>query len=300
MGKKLMTNSQYIGRFAPSPTGLLHIGSLIAAMASYSEAHKKKGQWLVRIEDIDPPREITGVSSGILQALNDLGFKFSQNVLYQSQHSRQLAYAQTLSNLRSLGHTYYCTCSRVELQTITIAQHKCRNQTTVPARPYSIKLKVPNQAISFIDKIQGQYQVNLQQDCDDFVLKRKDGLFSYQIAVVTDDAWQKVTEIVRGIDLIESTPWQIYLNSLLGYHQAHYAHIPILVNSQGQKLSKQTFAKAIDNHKPVEALLTAYNYLNQTSFVRQPTSVVQFWQFALDNWDINNVHKVKTICEQPI
>ena len=288
-------SSPYIGRFAPSPTGLLHMGSLLTAMASYCQAKKNHGQWLVRVEDLDPPREIAGASENIIATLVKLGFHFSPEVIYQSDQHRQNAYQVALNKLIEQSAVYYCSCSRTELKNHTIKTHTCRNQIKPPKKPYSIKLKIPNKTIEFIDKIQGHYTKNLQNDCGDFILKRKDGLFSYQIAVVVDDAYQNITDIVRGIDLIESTPWQIYLNSLLNLTQACYAHIPILVNHQGQKLSKQTCAQEIDTKNPIQALLNAYNYLNQKPIPTPPKTVNEFWQLAIDNWNINKIAKVNYI-----
>ncbi|MCF6319684.1 MAG: tRNA glutamyl-Q(34) synthetase GluQRS [Proteobacteria bacterium] len=280
----------YIGRFAPSPTGPLHLGSLLAAMASYCDAMNHQGKWLVRIEDLDPPREIKGASQQILTTLNKLGFEFDQNTLFQSQ--RQQSYEDAINKLMSLSALYYCNCSRNNLKNITTMEHKCRNTTQQPSQPHSIKLKVPDKTLSFVDEIQGTYSKNLLEDCGDFVIKRKDGLHSYQLAVVVDDAYQGVTHIVRGTDLIDSTPWQIYLQLLLNFDLPIYAHIPILVNSDNQKLSKQTFAKPIDNEDPLSILLTAYQYLGQQPFNKRPTNIKQFWQHAIQHWDINKVSKV--------
>lgn len=286
------TPRQYIGRFAPSPTGLLHLGSLVAAIASYCDAKKNKGKWIVRIEDLDPPREIKGASKGILSSLKKYGFQFESNVLYQS--SRHHDYKKTLDQLIKLSATYNCSCSRKTLKNLAIENHLCRTLNQTPNAPFHVKCKVPNDLICFEDKIQGQKLYQLQ-NCGDFVLRRSDGLFAYQLAVVTDDFYQGVTHIVRGIDLIDSTPWQIYLNSLLGYHQPQYTHIPVLTNDQGQKLSKQTFAKEIDNEKPLQTLITAYKFLNQKPFVNVPQSIDQFWQHAINHWELNKIAKVHAI-----
>jgi glutamyl-Q tRNA(Asp) synthetase len=285
--------SDYIGRFAPSPTGLLHKGSLLAAMASYCDAMKNKGKWLVRIEDIDPPREISGASKGILKTLRNYGFQFQDNVLYQS--TRYQAYSQILDLLKKKSIVYTCACSRSELKNKTIESHKCRNNKQSAYSPYNYKCKVPNTQIHFNDLIQGEYKTNLFQDCGDFILKRKDELFSYQLAVVVDDFHQGITHIVRGIDLIDSTPWQIYLNSILGYQQPIYAHIPILTNDKKQKLSKQTYAKEIDNNKPLETLIKTYSYLNQTPFSKTPQTIDQFWHHAISHWKLNKIAKVHEI-----
>ncbi len=282
--------SNYIGRFAPSPTGPLHLGSLLAAMASYCDAMKNQGRWLVRTEDLDPPREIKGASQNILDTLTQLGFEFDKDVLFQSQ--RQQVYEKAIVKLEHLSVLYYCACSRAELKNISPTEHLCRTIIEKPSAPYSIKLKTPDKRASFDDKIQGTTSKNLFKDCGDFVIKRKDGLYSYQLAVVVDDAFQRITHIVRGTDLIDSTPWQMYLQNLLNYNQPHYAHIPILVNSDNQKLSKQTFAKPINNDNPLPALLKAYNFLNQQPFLVRPVNIKQFWQHAIQCWDINKVSKV--------
>ncbi len=288
-------DKQYIGRFAPSPTGSLHMGSLVAAMASYCEAMQNKGKWLLRIEDIDPPREIEGASNKIISTLKSLGFDFNNKILFQSQENRQLAYQKAIDFLRTNHHTYNCSCSRKELKNTKNETHKCRSSNQISNKPYSVKLKVPNKSITFIDKLQGKYKRNLITQCGDFTLKRKDGLFSYQIAVVVDDSLQGITDIVRGIDLIESTPWQIYLNSLLNFNQPNYAHIPILINTEGQKLSKQTYAKEIGIQRPLATLTNAYQQLNQLSFTSKPPTIAAFWHQAITNWNINKISKTSAI-----
>ena len=284
--------SEYIGRFAPSPTGLLHLGSLVAAIASYCDAMKNNGKWLIRIEDIDPPREITGASKGILSSLQSYGFQFPKDVLYQS--TRNPAYNTVLNRLKKLNATYECKCSRSTLKNISMKKHICRDITQRYEPPFHIKCKVPNIEIDFEDQIQGQKKYYLHK-CGDFVLQRSDGYFAYQLAVVSDDHFQGITHIVRGIDLLDSTPWQIYLNSLLGFNQPHYAHIPILTNDSGQKLSKQTFAKEIDNQNPLQTLMTAYNFLNQSPFSAVPKTIDQFWHHAIENWELNKIAKVHSI-----
>ena len=290
-----MVQIKYIGRFAPSPTGKLHLGSLVAALASYCDAKKNKGNWLVRIEDIDPPRETEGASLSFIHTLNHFGFEFNAKITYQSSQSRQIAYQQALEYLIINNHTYKCSCSRNQLKNLPVEQHKCRFIKTTPSKPYSIKLKVPNIDIQFNDEIQGHYQKNLLLECGDVILKRKDDLFSYQLAVVVDDYFQNITDIIRGIDLIDSTPWQIHLNSLLEYNQPRYAHIPILINAQGQKLSKQTYANEINCENTLMTLLNAYSYLNQKPFKSVPQNLQQFWNHAICNWQLDKVTKVETI-----
>ncbi len=290
-----MLKKPYIGRFAPTPTGKLHMGSLIAALASYCEAKTINGQWLLRIEDLDPPREVHGASQSFIETLDAFGFQLDGKTLYQSEKARQQAYQKTLNQLIKNGHIYYCCCSRNQLKGMDINEHKCRNQNTIPNKPYSINLRVPNSDITFIDRIQGSYTKNLLNDCGDCVLQRKDGLFSYQLAVVVDDSFQNITDIVRGIDLIDSTPWQIYLNSLLNYQQPSYAHIPILVNEMGQKLSKQAFAKEINPEKALETLIHAYNILLQKPFIEPPQTLNEFWNDVIMHWNINKLDNIQSI-----
>ena len=288
-------NKPYIGRFAPTPTGKLHMGSLIAALASYCEAKTNNGQWLLRIEDLDPPREVPGASQSFIDTLTKLGFQLNQKTIYQSDKTRQQAYQKALDLLIKDGHTYNCACSRSQLKNISIHEHKCRNLKTIPNEPYSINLKVADITITFNDKVQGTYTRNLLNDCGDCVLQRKDGLYSYQLAVVVDDSFQNISDIVRGIDLIDSTPWQIYLNSLLNYQQPSYAHIPVLVNKTGQKLSKQTFAKEINPENPLESLILAHNILLQKPFEKKPKTLNEFWNVAITHWNINKLDNIQSI-----
>lgn len=275
------------------------MGSLVTAIASYCDAEKNNGKWLVRIEDLDPPREVTGASKQIIKTLSNYGFEFDQNIIFQSSEYQQHKYNEALKILNSQSYTYCCSCSRAELNKQSKPIHFCRNTTTfstkAPKKPYSIKIKVPDLKISFTDKIQNKYHRNLYKDCGDFVIQRKDKLFAYQIAVVVDDYRQGITNIVRGIDLIDSTPWQIYLNRILNFNQPSYAHLPILVNNKNQKLSKQTYAKEIDNENPLEILLHAYKYLNQKPHARTPKSIDEFWQHAIDAWQLNKIPKVAMI-----
>jgi len=279
----------YRGRFAPSPTGSLHLGSLLTAIASYCDAKKNNGIWLVRIEDLDPPREIAGASKRILKSLNNCGFDFDQNTLIQSQRLHE--YQQACARLEQLNLIYRCACTRVQLSSCTLENHRCRINNSQPANNanYSLRFKVPDKTLEFEDIIQGQKHYPLIKKCGDFVLKRRDGLFAYQLAVTVDDHFQKISHVIRGMDLIASTPWQILVHQSLYGNQPHYGHVPILVNRQGQKLSKQTHAKEIDNENPLDVLYQAYGYLNQTPFVKKPKTVKQFWQHAIQHWNINTI-----------
>jgi glutamyl-Q tRNA(Asp) synthetase len=287
-----------IGRFAPSPTGPLHFGSLLAALASFLEAKKHHGQWLVRMEDLDKPREMAGAASHILQTLEDFGFAWNGEVVYQSQ--RDALYQAALNQLQA--HTYACTCSRKEIA--DSAQHgidgliypgTCRDKHIIKT-PNATRVKVDEQPIAFEDAIQGTIQQTLASQVGDFVLKRADGLFAYQLAVVVDDQAQGITQIVRGADLLDSSPRQIYLQHLLGYATPQYAHIPVASNLAGEKLSKQTLAPAVNAKEACQWLCLALDFLGQ-----QPPkdlaahSATDIFAWALQHWDINKITKQRSI-----
>lgn len=287
--------SLYVGRFAPSPTGPLHIGSLIGALASFLDAKANNGKWRVRIEDIDPPREIEGATQSILKSLDAHGLTYDGAVLYQSQ--RQRAYRTVLQQLMTQQKTFYCTCSRSDLNiNHGIYNGQCRNRNTLPNHEYAMRLQVDNQPISFIDPIQGLFSQQLESEIGDFVLKRKDGYFSYQLAVVIDDAYQKITHVVRGSDLLDSTPRQIYLQHQLAYPQPRYVHIPVITHNEGQKLSKQTGAPALDNTQAYENLLFALNFLQQRPPPPSMNKTVEnILAWAIENWQIENIPKTTAI-----
>ncbi|MDX1491172.1 MAG: tRNA glutamyl-Q(34) synthetase GluQRS [Pseudohongiellaceae bacterium] len=290
----MSTSSPYIGRFAPSPTGPLHFGSLVAALASFLDAKAHRGQWLVRMEDLDPAREPEGAADDILTALEQLGLEWDGAVLYQSQRLEQ--YAHTLQLLEEKGLIYPCACSRAQIKEMGgIYDNRCRNGAKTHG-PYAKRMKVTAQTIAFTDRVQGPQSQNLIQECGDFVLVRKDGLFAYQLAVVADDAFQGITDIVRGIDLLDSTARQIYMQEQLGFSRPQYAHIPVAVNELGQKLSKQHFAKALTLSRPQELLYAAMQFLGLTP---EPDllkgSVADTLQWGVEHWDIQKVPKLANI-----
>jgi glutamyl-Q tRNA(Asp) synthetase len=255
-------SAPYIGRFAPSPTGPLHFGSLLGAVASFLDARANHGSWLVRIEDIDPPREIAGASNAILQCLQAHGLLWDGEVCYQSR--RDAAYRQALAQLLTANQAFYCSCSRIDLAASAgIYPGRCRNCRQPPLTPYAIRLQVDNSDISFVDSIQGPIAQTMAREVGDFVLFRKEGLPAYQLAVVVDDAAQGITHIVRGSDLLDSTPRQIFLQQRLQLPTPRYAHIPVITNLSGQKLSKQTFARALDNSSAAQNLLAVLEFLRQ-------------------------------------
>jgi glutamyl-Q tRNA(Asp) synthetase len=282
-------NPLYIGRFAPSPSGPLHFGSLVSALASYLDAKANHGKWLVRMEDIDPPREIEGAAATILQQLQQHGLHWDDDVLYQSQRSK--AYLSTLKHLQKAGLIYPCQCSRQQLKDHG-GIHTSTCQQYDPTAPSALRLSVSNNSqIEFDDLFQGVQQQNIKHEVGDTVLYRKDGLFAYQLAVVTDDAYQQITHVIRGSDLLDSTPRQIYLQQQLGLPSPRYGHIPVATNKTGEKLSKQNLALPIDNHLAPENIATAIRWLGlplperlpcQTSSHRTRCDELLAW--AIEHW----------------
>ncbi len=264
----MIASRRYRGRFAPSPTGPLHFGSLLAALASFLDARHQGGEWSVRIEDIDEPRTVPGATDAILRSLERHHLHWDGPVIRQSE--RIPVYRSALAQLRETGRVYPCSCSRRELARAAplgpagrIYPGFCRQGPCNPDRATALRLRVPQQRIDFNDRCQGAYRQDLAREVGDFVIRRADGLFAYQLVVVVDDAEQAMTDIVRGSDLLDSTPRQLYLYTLLSQPAPRYLHIPIVVGAQGAKLSKQTGAPPLDDARPVPALLAALNVLGQ-------------------------------------
>lgn len=287
---------RYIGRFAPSPTGPLHFGSLLGALASFLDARAQRGSWLVRIEDIDPPREVAGAAADILNCLQAHGLHWDGEVCYQSQ--RSAIYHKAIERLLRDGSAFFCTCSRSEL-----AQHggiytgRCRNCRERPAAACAVRLRTDAGDIAFSDHIQGSVVQNMAREVGDFVLLRKEGLPAYQLAVVIDDAAQGITHVVRGSDLLDSTARQIFLQHCLDLPTPQYAHIPVIANDAGQKLSKQTFATALDNGAALENLLAALEFLGQRlpgTDHRQSIDTLLAW--AVAHWRIDSVPRRLQLC----
>ena len=300
----------YRGRFAPSPTGPLHFGSLVTAVGSYLQARSQHGEWLVRMEDIDPPREQPGAADAILHALEAYHLHWDGTVLYQS--TRADAYLAALDQLQKQGDSFPCSCTRTSIantlaskppHTSTDGQliypGTCRDGLPAGTTARAIRLRVPARTDTFTDVLQGRIETDLQTQIGDFVVRRADGFFAYQLAVVVDDAEQQISEIVRGTDLLTSTPPQRYLQSCLGYPHPRYCHLPIVVNQQGQKLSKQTFAPAIDIHNPGPTLIKALNYLGlqpDVSLIGAPPATLLSW--AVTQWDLQKLPHQATIFTQ--
>ncbi|WP_447803595.1 tRNA glutamyl-Q(34) synthetase GluQRS [Pseudomonas serbica] len=253
--------STYIGRFAPTPSGHLHFGSLVAALASYLDARSVGGRWLMRMEDLDPPREEPGAQAAILKALESYGFEWDGEMVRQSD--RHEAYAEVLNRLFSQGLAYACTCSRKQLEPYHgIYPGLCRNAGH-GTEDAAIRIRVPELDYHFIDRVQGEFHQHLGRDVGDFVIRRRDGLYAYQLAVVLDDAWQGITDIVRGADLLDSTPRQLYLQELLGLRQPCYLHIPLITQPDGNKLGKSYRSPPLSEDQATPLLLRALRALGQ-------------------------------------
>jgi len=259
--------SDYVGRFAPSPTGPLHAGSLVAAVGSYLAARKVGGRWLLRIEDLDPPREVSGASDQVRRSLEAHGLHWDGPVVFQSD--RLDAYQTALDELTASGYVYPCNCSRSELQDSAtrgvfglVYPGYCRRGPRQPGDRHAWRVRTDEELISFCDRRMGRYSQRLAQELGDFVIRRADGLFAYQLAVVVDDAWQGVTEVVRGEDLLDNTPRQILLQRLLGLPRPEYLHLPLVRDELGQKLSKQTFAAPLDDDRATGNLVEALTVLS--------------------------------------
>ena len=254
------------GRFAPSPSGPLHFGSLVAALGSFLTARSEGGRWLLRIEDIDTPRVVPGAADTILHTLEAFGLCWDGPVVYQSR--RLPHYEEALRRLLAAGLAYPCSCSRQEMARTAakplgalLYPGTCRHGPHRPGQPTAIRLHTDARIIRFHDLIQGPYSQCLETAVGDFVIRRVDGLFAYQLAVVVDDAAQGITQIVRGSDLLDSTPRQIYLQHLLGLPTPDYRHLPVAVDRFGYKLSKQTQAEPVNGRQPAPTLLAALRFL---------------------------------------
>lgn len=258
----------YRGRFAPSPTGQLHFGSLIAALGSWLRARSRNGVWLVRIEDIDPPREVPGAARDILETLAAFGMVSDEPVLWQS--SRFDAYTDALASLHESGDVFPCWCSRSQLDIVHGIHGDVCAASPDTSRPPAWRLRAPTSKIGFIDALQGAFAQSLAREVGAYVIKRVEGYFAYQLAVVVDDAFQGVTEVVRGADLLDSTPRQLWLQHRLGLATPRYAHLPLVLGEDGRKLSKQEHARPIDRGNPLPALRAALQFLGlPTALVHQ-------------------------------
>ncbi|MBF4454102.1 tRNA glutamyl-Q(34) synthetase GluQRS [Acinetobacter sp. SK-43] len=276
----------YIGRFAPSPTGPLHFGSLLTAVASYCDAKANHGKWLVRIEDTDIPRIYPNSETHILSCIDAFEFEPDAEIIFQKD--RLTIYEQVLDQLKQQHAIYACQCTRKMLGSNHIYAGTCRD-LNLDFAEQAIRLKVDDLLICFEDRLQGRQCSNLKDDLGDFVLKRRDGIISYQLAVVVDDYLQGITHVVRGADLLDNTARQIWLGSILNYPSLSYMHLPLAMNGQGQKLSKQNLAQALDVSKASELLQQAILALGQPNVeLNQPRIMLQQ---AVQQWDVNLIPK---------
>ena len=279
----------YIGRFAPSPSGPLHFGSLIAALVSYFQAKSNQGKWLVRIEDLDPPREMQGASSLILQTLEAYHLHWDGEVVYQSQ--RHALYQDQIDLWLASGQAYLCQCTRKQIkQTGGFYVGTCRDLKLTNLEQCAVRLRMSHPVYQFEDRRHGTFTIPTALADEDFIIKRRDGLFAYNLAVVLDDIDQGVTEVVRGADLIEPTGRQISLYQMLGAKPVNYLHLPLALDINGQKLSKQNHAKAIDNHNPKPALIDAMRFLGfEIDKEISASSLDEIIRWGVENWHLSQL-----------
>lgn len=289
-------NDSYVGRFAPTPSGYLHFGSLVAALASYLDARAAGGRWLLRMEDLDPPREMPGAQDAILSTLERYGFEWDGTLIRQSD--RHAEYAALIDRLFSQGLAYACTCTRKQLEGHAgIYPGLCRNAGHAD-EDAAIRLRVPELQYHFTDRVQGEFCQHLGREVGDFVIRRRDGLFAYQLAVVLDDAWQGITDVVRGADLLDSTPRQLYLQELLGLSQPRYLHVPLIIQPDGHKLGKSYRSPPLPSDQATPLLLRALRALGQPA----PTelhcaSPQELLQSAIAHWDASRIPRSRTLAE---
>jgi glutamyl-Q tRNA(Asp) synthetase len=291
-----MSNTPYIGRFAPTPSGYLHFGSLVTALASWLDARSTGGRWLLRMEDLDPPREMPGAQDEIQHTLAAWGLTADGPMLRQSE--RRAAYDSVIQYLLQQGLAYACTCSRKQLEAHGgIYPGTCRDAGHT-IQGAAIRLRVPEREYNFIDRVQGDFCQHLGREVGDFIIRRRDGLCAYQLAVVIDDAWQGVTDVVRGADLLDSTPRQIYLQELLGLAQPRYLHVPLLVQDDGNKLGKSYRSPALPGQQQTAELLRALRALGQNppaSLEAGNCSMLLDWATA--HWDANRIPRMLQLQE---
>ncbi|WP_454256094.1 tRNA glutamyl-Q(34) synthetase GluQRS [Pseudomonas sp. Marseille-Q8238] len=291
-----MNASSYVGRFAPTPSGYLHFGSLVAALASYLDARHAGGQWLLRMEDLDPPREVPGAQDAILHTLEAYGFEWDGQLVRQSE--RLDVYAARLEQLFGQGLAYACTCSRKQLEGYNgIYPGFCRNAGH-DAEDAAIRLRVPELNYHFHDRVQGEFRQHLGREVGDFIIRRRDGLYAYQLAVVLDDAWQGITDVVRGADLLDSTPRQLYLQELLGLSQPRYLHVPLIIQPDGHKLGKTYRSPPLPGDQASPLLLRALRALGQ----QPPADLAgaaagELLAWGIEHWDATRIPRSPTLAE---
>lgn len=289
-------NTAYIGRFAPTPSGYLHFGSLVAALASYLDARAVGGRWLLRMEDLDPPREMPGAQTAIVESLQRYGFDWDGEM--QRQSARHEAYEQVIERLLREGLAYPCQCSRKQLEAWPGAYPGFCRDANQPLENAAIRLCVPHLDYRFTDRVQGEFGQHLGRDVGDFVIRRRDGLFAYQLAVVLDDAWQGVTDVVRGADLLDSTPRQLYLQELLGLPQPRYLHVPLIIQPDGHKLGKSYRSPPLRPDEAVPLLLRALRALGQPTVPELKDALPgELLAWATPRWNAERIPRTLTLAE---
>ena len=288
----------YHGRFAPTPSGPLHFGSMVAAVGSFLDARSRGGQWLVRIDDLDPPRAVPGAADEILRCLDAFGMHWNGPVVYQG--IRGDAYHAALHWLSRSGLTYPCACSRREIADAGIAGVEgvaypgtCRNGLAAGREARALRVRTDSAEIGFDDALQGHVRQALQAEIGDFVVYRADRVFAYHLACAVDDAEQGITDVVRGTDLIASTPRQIHLQRLLGLPTPGYLHLPVAVNAAGEKLSKQTRAHAVNCSDPAATLARVLRFLGHQPPGRMDLAAL--WQWGVENWRRERLPRARAI-----
>ncbi len=274
----------------------MHAGSVLAALASYLDARAHKGVWLVRMEDLDPPRESKEAAASIMRTLEALGLTWDEAVVYQSQRSD--AYEAALAQLDADDLLYACRCSRQQLAATSVYPGTCRNLQLPRVTDTALRCRVPDATVAINDRLQGRHAQQLAQEVGDFVIHRKDGLFAYQLAVVVDDAWQGITDVVRGIDLLDSTPRQAWLQQQLRFPTPRYAHVPVVINAEGQKLGKQQHAEAVDAARPGPILFKTLQRLRQQpdpALAHAAPAEILVW--AIAHWSPQNLAGLRQIPE---
>lgn len=291
-----MPSDNYKGRFAPSPTGPVHYGTLVAAVGSYLQARQNNGEWFIRMDDVDTVRVVDGADEDILYTLEQFGFEWNGEVTYQTKQID--SYQQALEMLISQSMIFPCLCSRKQLAKTgnSIYPGTCRHRTLPERKEHALRVLSQDINIEFDDIVMGKQHQNIKQQCGDFIVKRRDGLFAYQLAIVVDDAAQDITEVVRGADLLSSTHRQIYLQQLLNYSTPRYCHIPLAVDEAGKKISKSEQATKVDIRNKEKLLANALSFLGQ----RPPkdlgkSQLIDIWLWAIEHWNINKVPKAENI-----
>ncbi len=286
----------YKGRFAPSPTGAVHFGTLLAAVGSYLQAKKNNGEWIIRMEDVDLTRKVSGADTDILHTLEAFGFEWQGEILYQSTQNEY--YENASQQLIEQSLVFPCLCTRKQLAEngSDIYPGNCRQRQLPEKNDHALRVIASDINITFNDAIMGKRSQHMAQQCGDFIIKRRDGLFAYQLAVVVDDAIQGISEIVRGADLLDSTPRQIYLQQLLGYATPAHCHLPLAIDANGNKISKSEGAAKVDIKNKEKLLCKTLEFLAQKPPVDLANdSINDIWQWAINNWNINTVPHNKRI-----